>query len=292
MATTTSIPSRFIFTGQERPTSPATLPVNMSFAFDHPGSSPAPTEADGSDDEAMDLEFESVQGKFSNLDISDTEMEEEEDEEGEEGDGGDSDSDSDSNFATDSDTDSSVSDSDEEAEAEAEAEAEDEELLPPVEDEDEEMPNPYIPPHFTSPHYESWLAAQTPNIIFSARIKALIEGTMISAHSVRLWYRDFKSYTAFLDAIVDEYQLLDMDEISGFVVKERRSKTWIECGADEQTWNAVLARIRNRNADENLTGSASAVYAELKVLVGGEDELVGKIVEKGSFPAVSPDDDP
>jgi hypothetical protein len=260
------------------PSDTSALPVNMSFAFDDdaPSSSPAPTERDDGDyDDAMEMEFDAVHGKLSKLELSDTDME---------------DSDSDSNFATDSDTDSEPSDEDD-----ADDDAEDDDQLPlgGSEDEDADMTaNPHIPPHFASPHYDAWLAAQTPNVIFTLRIKPLLAGSMIAAHSIRLWYRDFRGRDAFLQAIVDEYQLLDVNEISGFIVKERRTKTWAECGADEQSWNIVLGRIRNKYADENLTGSGMAVRAELKVLVGGGDELKGKVVEKGRYPEVELLDDP
>jgi hypothetical protein len=298
MTSTTSVPPPFVFNGRRTSGNnapPPPLPLDMSFAFDHEeedaedaGSSPAPTERDHSprpsmssttssfdadDDDAMDVEFSAVHSKFSGLDLSDTDMD---------------DSDSDSNFVTDSDTDSEPSVEDEEEDAEEDSQQ------PPEEDEDEEMlPNPHIPPHFTSPQYEAWLAAQVPNVVFTIRCKPLLEGSMIAAHSIRLWYRDFRGKRdAFLQAIIDEYQLLGEEDITGFVVKERRSKTWVECGIDEQTWNTVLNRIRNRFADENLTGSALAVRAELKVLVGGDQDLEGKIVEKGTYPVVEPDDDP
>jgi len=78
----------------------------------------------------------------------------------------------------------------------------------------------------------------------------------------------------------------------GFIVKERRSRVWVEFGRDLESWEKVLGRIRNRFADENLTGSAIAVRAELKVLVGGEDEWGGSVVEKGVFGGGVNEDDP
>jgi len=292
-------PAPYIFGSRDGtsagPSSTSPLPVEMSFAFDQP-LSPASTIADSDhcrDGDAMDCEFDSVQGKLSALDLSDTDME---------------DSDSDSNFATDSAPSSPSASSEEGEEGDGDGDGDgidEDDPIPPL-DEDGGMgegvaiaaaaamrSNLWVPPHFTSPQYEAWLTAQTPNIFFTLKIKPLVCGSMIAAHSIRLWYRDFASRNAFLLAIVDEYKLLDVTEITGFVIKERRSRVWVEFGPDEESWNAVMSRIRNRFADENLTGSGMAVRAELKVLVGGEDDmLLGQIVEKGKFADVDPDDDP
>jgi len=292
-------PAQYIFTGDltggdrnnsrdssAGPSSVSPLPVEMSFAFDQP-SSPTSTIADGDHDggDAMDCDFESVHGKFNALDLSDTDME---------------DSDSDSNFATDS-APSSPSASSSEGGNDSDGVDEDD-PIPPLDDEVEgaaiaaaaaTRSNPWIPPHFMSPQYDAWLAAQIPNIFFTLKIRPLVVGSMIAAHSIRLWYRDFTSRDAFLQAVVDEYKLLDVTEISGFIVKERRSRVWVEFGADQESWSAVMDRIRNRFADENLTGSGMAVRAELKVLVGGEEGMLwGKIIEKGKFANVDPEDDP
>ncbi|KAI5858485.1 hypothetical protein BZA05DRAFT_414285 [Tricharina praecox] len=299
-------PAQYIFSGNDRNGSRdsstdhfsvSPLPVEMSFAFDQP-TSPASTIVDGDGDRgddhnAMDCDFESVHGKLNALDLSDTDME---------------DSDSDSNFATDSAPSSPSASSSEGSEGANDTDDIDEDdPIPPLDDDEEgegeegaaiaaataSRNNPWIPPHFMSPQYETWLAAQTPNIFFTLKVKPLVLGSMIAAHSIRLWYRDFASRDAFLQAVVDEYKLLDVTEISGFVIKERRSRAWLEFGADEDSWNTVLDRIRNRYADENLTGSGMAVRAELKVLVGGQEEVLwGKIVEKGKFANGDLDDDP
>lgn len=281
------------------PLPPPSLPIAMSFCFNStPSPSPPPTdhedtdvdvdvdytsssgadETDVSDSEdyAMEFEFDTVQGKLSKLDLCDADM---------------ADFDFDSDFATASESDSdSESDHDSDSDSDPVIEPTPLELIADSTD----APNPHIPPHFTSPLYDAWLAARTPNIVFSIRIKPLVTGSTIAAHSTRLWYRDFSTRAEFLDRIVDEYGLLNVGDICGFVVKERRSGVWVEFGADEVSWNGVMERIRNKTADENLTALSSAVRAEMKVLVGGECEYqAGVVIQKGTFVrVVDPDDDP
>ncbi|KAF8243014.1 hypothetical protein K440DRAFT_87715 [Wilcoxina mikolae CBS 423.85] len=251
--------------GEDQPPSPTSTIADNFDLSPIPSSASSSTGVDD-DDDAMDMDIEGVHGQLSKLELSDTDME---------------DSDSDSNFSASTSSSEAVSDDDDD---------DDISDAPPPPEEDDLPPNPYLPPHFTSPLYDAWLASQIPNILFQIRIKPVIPGSMIAAHSIRLWYRDFVSRGAFLGKIVEEYQLIGVGDICGFIVKERRSGTWVEFGKDEESWGTVMGRIRNRFADENLTGSAIAVRAELKVLVGGEDEWQGKVVEKGVFGGLGEDD--
>lgn len=254
---------------------------------------------DGGSEMAMDLD--TVHGQLEKLELSDTDMDAHAAD----------DSDSDSNFSADSSESEDLS-----SLSGGEGDDDDElgdvvigddyfgDTQPPLPSASGGGPGPgqaaavpvavvSLPPHFTSPQYEAWLAAQTPNVAFQIRIKPLIAGSMIAAHSIRLWYRDFASRAAFLARIVDEYQLMGADDICGFVVKERRSRVWVQFGTDEPCWHAVLGRIRHRLADENFPGNAVAVRAELKVLVGGGPlPLQGQIVDKGVFRPGGDDDDP
>ena len=267
--------------------------------------SPPPRPYDGQGDEEgsseMAMDLDTVHGQLEKLELSDTDMD---------------DSDSDSNFSADSSESedlSSLSGGDDDDEL-GDVQIGDDYFagaqppLSPGGSIGSNRPGPAAaaavavavavavvppPPHFTSPQYETWLAAQTPNVAFQIRIKPLISGSMIAAHSIRLWYRDFANRAAFLARIVDEYQLM-ADDICGFVVKERRSHVWVQFGTDEPCWHAVLGRIRHRLADENFPGTAVAVRAELKVLVGGGPlPLQGQIVDKGVFrPGGGDNDDP
>jgi hypothetical protein len=275
------------------------LPVHMSVTFDRKalgvenerGSSPpasvstAASYFHAADDDAMDVEFAALHGRLSGLDLSDAEMD-------------DGDNDSDPNFVTDSESDSESSEDEEEDDEEEDWQQsleEDENEKMDEETDVQMLPDPAIPPQFMSRHnYDSWIASQGPNIVFTVRCKPVQESRMIAAESVRLWYRDFRGQRdSFLQAIIDRYRLLGEHDITRFTVKERRSKTWVDCGADGETWNSVLARIRNPIADDTIQGIASAVRAELKVLVGGDrNSFVGKIVDKGMYSVMEEEDDP
>ena len=295
----------FNFTAdQSVATFPPALPTAMSFNFsgtpesieNESGSDDAcvddievdnaysDSDASADSDDEMELDLEDVHDKLHALELSDTVM---------------ADSDSDSDFGSDSESSESGdgdgdSDADDDgadvpeptaAELLSEAAADGACIVPP---------NPHVPPPITSPDYDAWVAARTPNIIFSVRIRPLVDGTMIAAHSTLLWYRDFATRRRFLEHIVEEYALLNVYDICGFAVKERRSGVWVELGTDDASWASVLARIRNKIADENLTGSANAVSADLRVLVGGVDDFKGAVVEMGKFVRVKlqPEDDP
>ncbi|KAF8541616.1 hypothetical protein BDD12DRAFT_828536 [Trichophaea hybrida] len=254
---------------EDQPPSPTSTIADNFDLSPVPSSTSSSTGDDDDDDDVMDMDIEGVHGQLSKLELSDTDME---------------DSDSDSNFSASTSSSEAVSDDDDDDDDDDISDA------PPPPEEDDLPPNPYLPPHFTSPLYDVWLTSQIPNILFQIRIKPMVPGSMIAAHSIRLWYRDFVSRGAFLGKIVEEYQLIGVEDICGFIVKERRSGTWVEFGKDEESWGTVMGKIRNRFADENLTGSAIAVRAELKVLVGGEDEWQGKMVEKGVFYGLGEDD--
>ncbi|KAI5815788.1 hypothetical protein BZA77DRAFT_315106 [Pyronema omphalodes] len=151
----------------------------------------------------------------------------------------------------------------------------------------ERLPTP--PPHFTSPLYEAWLQGLTPNILFRVRIKPLIPASAISAHTIRLWYRDFGSQQALLEHVVKEYQLMGTEDVSGYILKERKSNTWVEFGFDG--WDEVMSRIRRRMSDEG-QGIGVAVQAQLVVLVGGDEDVVG-ITKKGDLsPILASEEDP
>jgi hypothetical protein len=277
------------------------LAVDISVTFDGealgvgmvPGSSQPPSMSiaasylNAADDHPMDdeLEFAALHDRLSGLYLSDTEMD-------------DGDNDSDPNCVTDSESDSESSEEEEEDDGEDDPqqslEADENEMMD--EETDVQMLlDPVSQSEFMFRHnYHAWIASQGPNISFTVRCKSVQEGRMIATESVRLWYRDFRGQRqSFLQAIIDRYQLLGEHDITGFTVKERRSKTWVDCGADEETWNSLLARIRNPIADDTIRGIADAVRAKLKVLVGGDrNSFVGKIVDRGIYPVMEEEDDP
>ncbi|CCX30656.1 Protein of unknown function [Pyronema omphalodes CBS 100304] len=75
---------------------------------------------------------------------------------------------------------------------------------------------------------------------------------------------------------------MGVQDVSGYILKERRSNTWVEFGFD--SWEEVMSRIRRRMSDEG-QGIGVAVQAHLIVLVGGDEETVG-IKKKGDLPPI------